>query len=56
MPGEEGRLALVINEHRHVLELIEKRDPEGARAAMRVHIERARDNFMECLPLGRASD
>lgn len=52
LPGEESRLALVINEHRHIADLIERREAEEARTAMRTHIERARDNFMECLPLG----
>jgi DNA-binding FadR family transcriptional regulator len=52
MPDEKARLSLVYGEHRHILGLIERREAEEARAAMRVHIERARDNFMECLPLG----
>jgi len=56
MPGEETRLALVNDEHRHILDLIERREAEEARTAMRVHIERARDNFMECLPLGGATE
>jgi DNA-binding FadR family transcriptional regulator len=52
VPDEDARLAKVSAEHRHILDLIERREPEEAKRAMRLHIERARDSFMECLPLG----
>lgn len=53
--GEQAHFSLVHDEHRHILDLIERREAEEARVAMRVHIERARDNFMECLPLGNVA-
>ena len=56
VPDEDARLAKVSAEHRHILDLIERREAEEAKRAMRLHIERARDKFMECLPLaGNAS-
>jgi GntR family transcriptional repressor for pyruvate dehydrogenase complex len=51
VPDEHVRLAKVSSEHRHIFELIERREAGEARSAMRAHIESARDKFMECLPL-----
>jgi DNA-binding FadR family transcriptional regulator len=50
-PGE--RVALINSEHAAILQLIERREAEEARDAMERHIERARDVFMECLPIGQ---
>lgn len=49
------RLAMINGEHVAILRLIERREAEEARELMRAHIERARDLFLECLPLGQAT-
>lgn len=49
------RLAMINGEHVAILRLIERREADEARELMRAHIERARDLFLECLPLGQAS-
>jgi GntR family transcriptional regulator, transcriptional repressor for pyruvate dehydrogenase complex len=41
------RLRTVQDEHRAILEAIEDRDPDGARAAMQAHIENARRRMFE---------
>ena len=51
VPDEHERLKKVSGEHRHIFELIERGEADTAKAAMRTHIEDARDKFMECLPL-----
>ncbi|MFN5682609.1 FCD domain-containing protein, partial [Bradyrhizobium sp.] len=42
-----GRMAEVIAEHEPILEGIERRDPERARAAMASHLERLLDDISE---------
>jgi GntR family transcriptional repressor for pyruvate dehydrogenase complex len=51
LPKPVDRLAMINNEHSAILSHIEMRESEEARALMRAHIERARDLFLECLPL-----
>jgi GntR family transcriptional regulator, transcriptional repressor for pyruvate dehydrogenase complex len=41
------RLRAVQDEHRAILEAIENRDPDGARAAMQAHIDNARRRMFE---------
>jgi DNA-binding FadR family transcriptional regulator len=50
-PSAGAHVAKVAAEHRRIYELLAAREAEEARIAMRAHIESARDNFMECLPL-----
>jgi GntR family transcriptional regulator, transcriptional repressor for pyruvate dehydrogenase complex len=51
LPKPVDRLAMINKEHSAILSHIEMREAEEARALMRSHIERARDLFLECLPL-----
>ncbi len=53
LPNPVERLAAINAEHAQILRHIERREAEEARELMRAHIERARDLFFECLPLGR---
>lgn len=45
--GPQGGLAGVLDEHRRVLEAIRSRDADGARLAMRLHLESSRDRVFE---------
>lgn len=42
-----GRMAEVVAEHEQILQAIERRDPEGARAAMASHLERLLGDISE---------
>jgi GntR family transcriptional repressor for pyruvate dehydrogenase complex len=44
------RLRLVQDEHLAIMKTIEKRDAEGARAAMQAHIDNARRRMFEGAP------
>lgn len=48
---EVSKLAQVNAEHIEILKLIERRHAAGAREAMRAHIQRAYDVFIERIPL-----
>jgi GntR family transcriptional regulator, transcriptional repressor for pyruvate dehydrogenase complex len=52
MPTEVDRVHAINDEHTDIFRLIERKQADDARFAMRSHIERARDRFMECVPLG----
>jgi DNA-binding FadR family transcriptional regulator len=52
MPTEVDRVHAINDEHADIYRLIERKQADEARFAMRSHIERARDRFMECVPLG----
>jgi GntR family transcriptional repressor for pyruvate dehydrogenase complex len=52
LPDEVDRIHAINGEHADIFHMIERKQADEARAAMRSHIERARDRFMECLPLG----
>lgn len=52
LPSAAAHVAKAADEHRQIFELVARGEAEEARIAMCGHIERARDNFMECLPLG----
>ena len=44
------RLAEINREHADIFKLIANRSAQEAKAAMQNHIERARDEFLGCIP------